>query len=324
MTGMAQKNSATASRSRFERFKNRHRKSFIVDIDGALMRRHELLSKGARRLYGTMRALGDGKTGKLIVNGHPLDWRYICREAEIGRDCWRMWYKELVAAGLAGCDRPRRTIPTGGDGQRRNVLGRATYFVYRQAIVPKNVKNSRILLKPDFPTVEESGPQRSQTHPGAGVRSGVSGFGCGSVSGSEARNHHHQAAPNPKPDDDSSRAFPKTTTEATPQERYAERLDNLVETTLRKWKAKLTGLEYVMVEIAIERILERSRRAIVSTNYLDRAIENFFLDEEERADVLWAANRRICLRDKWMPDFDFTAYSDQPDPKLASLLGGEA
>jgi len=83
MTGMAQKNSATASRSRFERFKNRHRKSFIVDIDGALMRRHELLSKGARRLYGTMRALGDGKTGKLIVNGHPLDWRYICREAEI-------------------------------------------------------------------------------------------------------------------------------------------------------------------------------------------------------------------------------------------------
>jgi hypothetical protein len=108
--------------------------------------------------------------------------------------------------------------------------------------------------------------------------------------------------------------------ETEPRERYAAHLEDLVQIVLAKWKTKLTRLEYVMAEIAVERIIERSRRAIVSANYLDRAIENFFLDDEERNNVMDAANRRICLRDKWMGDLNEATFSNEPDPLLTSLF----
>jgi len=130
-----------------------------VDMDGDLMRRHASLTRGARQLYGTMRALADGKSGRLEVHGHLLDWEYVCREAEISRCTWLKRFRELVAAGLAGCDRPRVVRVIGG--RRRVVLGRACYFVCR---APQIAENQPILLKSTFSTVEEVDRQVFQTH----------------------------------------------------------------------------------------------------------------------------------------------------------------
>src|SRR5260370_11461063 len=141
-------------------------------------------------------------------------------------------------------------------------------------------------------------------------------FGSSAVAHAESSSEVSPATA--KPDDDFSRPSAKIRTE--PRERYAAHLEDLVQIVLAKWKAKLTGLEYVMAEIAVERIIERSRRAIVSANYLDRAIENFFLDDEERNDVMDAANRRICLRDKWMGDLNEAAFPNEPDPLLTDLF----
>jgi hypothetical protein len=73
---------------------------FIVDVPASLLKRNANLSKNARRLYLTMRGLANGKTGELAIRGCPLDWRYISRQAEMGRDAWQRGVRELIAAGL--------------------------------------------------------------------------------------------------------------------------------------------------------------------------------------------------------------------------------
>jgi hypothetical protein len=161
--------SQLAQRSRFEKFKTKHRNSFIVDIDGALMRRHAQLTRGARSLYSTMRVLADGRTGKLVVNDRALDWRFICREAEISRCTWLKRFRELISAGFAGSERPRvlRVI----NGRKRIVLGRACYFVYRQAIAHEIAENRPFLLKSTLSTVEEVDPQVLSEAPKSRVKS---------------------------------------------------------------------------------------------------------------------------------------------------------
>ena len=124
-----------------------------------MTRKHANLSKAARSLYLTMRGLASGKSGELAIRGNPFDWKYIARKAEIGRDVWQRCIKELLAAGLVS--RLRERVCMYRDGRKRAVLGRAHYFVHRQ---PKTAKKPKILLMPDFSTVEESGRQIFQKH----------------------------------------------------------------------------------------------------------------------------------------------------------------
>ena len=111
-------------------------------------------------LYLAMRGLASGKTGELAIRGNPLDWRFIARRAEIGRDLWQRLLRELLASGYVTRERGRVEHYKGG--RKRIVLGRARYFVHKQ---PKSIKKPSILLVPDSPTVEESGTQISSETP---------------------------------------------------------------------------------------------------------------------------------------------------------------
>jgi hypothetical protein len=133
---------------------------FIVDVPASFLKRSAGLSKDARQLYGTMRALANGKTGELAIRGNPLDWRYIVRHAEMGRDRWQWALKELLAGGLASRERERVVIHK--DGRKRVVWGRVRYFVHKQ---PKSTKKPMILPMPDSSAAEESGTQSSSETP---------------------------------------------------------------------------------------------------------------------------------------------------------------
>jgi hypothetical protein len=138
------------------------KRPFIVDIEASLLKRNARLSKAARSLYGTMCGLADGKTKELAINGHPLDWSYIAREAEIGRCSWLKYLRELTIAGLVRTERERVTRIV--DGRKRVVFGRAHYFVPRQAISEENIKKQPILLRSISSTVQEVDPQDFQKH----------------------------------------------------------------------------------------------------------------------------------------------------------------
>ncbi len=145
-------------------------------------------------LYGTMRGLANGKTGELAIRGNPLDWRFIAREAEIGRDQWQRLLRELLAAGYV--TRERERVEHYKNGRKRIVLGRARYFVHRQ---PKAVKRASILLVPDSPTVEESGIQISSETPYT-----IQRFGVAVESEREKPREGKQQSSSPSKDDDGS------------------------------------------------------------------------------------------------------------------------
>ena len=174
-------------------------KPFIVDVPASLLKRSTELSRDARTIYMTMRALANGRTGELAIRGNPLDWRYIARQAEMGRDRWQRAVKELIAAGYV--TRERERVRMFVRGRMRVVFGRARYFVTRQAKPAqsaKTAKTPRVLLMPDSSTVEESGTQIfSETPRGARpISDGVS-F---QVSGSE-REHAKSSSPAKTGDD---------------------------------------------------------------------------------------------------------------------------
>ncbi len=133
---------------------------FIVDMPAPMLKRHAKLSKGARMLYGTMRALANGKTGELSIGGGPLDWQFIRKRAEICRNVWLRLLKELTAAGLVSCTRERVFVYR--KGRKYAVLGRAHYFVHK---LPKPIKKPRILLKSLSCTVQEKDSQVLSTPP---------------------------------------------------------------------------------------------------------------------------------------------------------------
>jgi hypothetical protein len=129
-------------------------KPFICDVPATFLKRSTKLSRSARMLYMAMRALANGKTGELAIRGNPLDWRYISKQAEIGRNVWQRCLKELIAAGYV--TREREIVEHYKDGRKRMVWGRAHYFAHRQ---PKTVKKPMILPMPLSCTVEEKGTQ---------------------------------------------------------------------------------------------------------------------------------------------------------------------
>jgi len=125
-----------------------------------MLKRSTQLSRGARSLYVTMRGLANGKTGELAIRGTPLDWRYIARQAEIGRNVWQRCLKELMVAGYV--TREREMVELYKNGRKRMVWGRAHYFAHRQ---PKTTKKTMILPMPVSCTVEEKGAQISSETP---------------------------------------------------------------------------------------------------------------------------------------------------------------
>ncbi len=174
---------------------SKRRDPFICDMPAPMLKRHNRLSKAARSLYSTMRALADGTTGELAIRGNPLDWKCIAREAEIGRDQWQRGLQELTNAGLVSKERER--VEHYKHGRKRKVLGRARYFVHKQ---PKPLKKPNILLMPDSPTVEESGTQLSSETPYCPVR-GVSTLSEERKGFERIRTKSSSGSP-PTPDDD--------------------------------------------------------------------------------------------------------------------------
>ena len=79
--------------------RSKQRKPFIVDAPAPMLRRsNELkLSKHARHLYMTMRALANGKTGELRIRDRWLRAEYIGREADMCRNVRLQAMRDLVA-----------------------------------------------------------------------------------------------------------------------------------------------------------------------------------------------------------------------------------
>src|ERR1700722_10047336 len=68
---------------------------FIVDVPAPMLKRHFQLSMNARRLYMTLRALAEGTTGELKINGQWLRAKAIESAAEMGRDVRLAAMREL-------------------------------------------------------------------------------------------------------------------------------------------------------------------------------------------------------------------------------------
>jgi hypothetical protein len=110
-------------------------KPFVVDAKATMLKRNSKLSKHARQLYMTLRALADGKTGELRIEGRWLKATFFDREAEMCRVVRLVAMRELIAAGLVSLNRPRVRRIIGG--RSRVVMGEAQYTVFREA-KPKN------------------------------------------------------------------------------------------------------------------------------------------------------------------------------------------
>jgi hypothetical protein len=168
---------------------------FICDVQATFLKRSTKLSRSARMLYMAMRALANGKTGELAIRGNPLDWRYISKQAEIGRNVWQRCLKELIAAGYV--TREREIVEHYKDGRKRMVWGRARYFAHRQ---PKTAKKPIILPMPLSCTVEEKGTQISSEAPYT-----IERFGVAVESEREKPIEGKQQSSSPSKDDDGSR-----------------------------------------------------------------------------------------------------------------------
>jgi len=120
-----------------------------------MLKRNMQLSKNARHLYMTMRALANGRTGELKLNGRWLPAVAIDSDAEMCRDVRMSAMRELITFGFVTTDRERIERFIGG--RKRVVLGRTRYRVHRQPMSPcsKISKKPNVLLKSISSTVEE-------------------------------------------------------------------------------------------------------------------------------------------------------------------------
>jgi hypothetical protein len=229
---------------------------FVVDMPARTLKKMPGLSKNARRLYGAMRALANGRTGELAIRSNPLDWRYIARQAEMGRDVWQHSLNELMAVGLAS--RERETVTIYKSGRRRVVWGACHYFVYRQ---PKTTKKPYILPMPDSSAAEESGTQVfSETPTSARLGSAGSDFVV-----SEAEREKSSSP--------------------------ADRLDDFKKITLAKCKDP-DGI----LSTALDIIIDRARGSginVTSPRYLETSLKRFNFEEgQDREELMqWRRGR---------------------------------
>jgi hypothetical protein len=279
-------------------------KLFIVDVDARLLKRNVELSKGARSLYGTMRALADRRTGKLAIRGKSLDWQTICRQAEVSHCTWRKYRRELLAVGLLWEQRDRREYFDHKNGRMRVGLGKTTYCVRLHAPGQKTVKKPTNLLGANSSTIEELAPQYTQT---TSKPCGATAFAVRPVL---------EPALEPlsifEPQSSSPTATPKTNDDPLPLLRAkAERI------LCEKYDADLVGLA---LDRIMDRVIEKAQ-PIGSHKYFLKAFENLWQSSEYNK-VFDEFQNRQRLREKFMPGFDASKFSDEPDSELtAKLLG---
>ena len=238
---------------------------FIVDAPATMLKRNTELSRNARNLYGTMRALADGKTGHLKIKGRWLRACVFDRAAEMCR-CVRLGaMRELVAYGLVTVERER--IERFLDGRRRVVFGPCHYTVHRQAVSRKTFKKPQILQESIFSTVEEIDSQVFSNPPlGACDSVGISGS---ELSSEIALGNNHQSL---QPEDDN---FPAST----PKNSKTETAKTLL---LNK------GHDPQMVDIALARVADLAgakKKIPCSSAYFVTSVERALADPEDHAEI---------------------------------------
>ena len=179
------------------------RKPFVVDCPAPMLKKNAQLSKHARTLYMTLRALADGITGELRINGHWLKATVFDRAAEMCRDIRMAAMRELIALGLVTVKRPRVWRVLGG--RMRSVLAEAQYTVHREPVL-KNLQKPKDSSKVDLQqsissTVEEIDSQYVPVTPKPYAAGGVSGLPLEIAPGGMRGHHHHHHKPADDDDD---------------------------------------------------------------------------------------------------------------------------
>jgi hypothetical protein len=286
--------------------KNRS-KPFICDVPAQMLKRSTQFSRGARTLYVTMRALANGKTGELAIRGNPLDWRYISKQAEIGRFTWLKAQKELTAAGYVTVERERVYNYKGG--KKRTVLGRAHYFAHRQ---PITIKKPLFAVKSDSCTVHESDPQISSETP---YRNRAFAVG---VARERKKLKEARKSSSPTSDDDVSRVT-SSDSKANPFcSEEDETLIRNVQGRLRVQYPQAYGRnkdlvdDSLFIQEAISLIDERGESAIsVPHAYFASGIAKILDCEKDRLILSDLVTRKARLRRKFTADFTPTLNATQ-------------
>jgi hypothetical protein len=278
------------------------KKPFVCDVDATWLKKNPNVTKNARSLYGTMKALANGKTGKLCIRGNPLNWEFIRRQAEVCKNVWQRSLKELIDIGLVSIERERVTIYR--DGRKRSVLGRATYLIHRQ---PKTVRKRRILQEPFSSTVQKKGAQDFQRHPEAGAP-GLSG------SGSDRKKEYREqsSSPTANADDDSrvnvsdSAAKPNpflSSEDETLGREVQARIRAQYPETYDRHKANVDDLQFVVEAIAM--IDGRGQSAIsVPDAYFAAGLVKILDCDVDVLAVSDILARKKLLRGKYMARFE--------------------
>jgi hypothetical protein len=280
------------------------KKPFVCDVDAAWLKKNPNVTKNARNLYGTMKALADARTGELCIRGNPLSWQFIRKQAEICKNVWQRSIKELIAIGSVSCKRER--VPIYRDGRKREVLGRATYSVHRQ---PKTAKNSRILQKPLSSTVQERGTQDFQRHPKAGAQ-GSSGPG----SDGKKEYREQSSSPTAAADDDAGVSVSNPAAKTSPNPFLTDKDEKLVREVQARIRAQYPETydrnkdrvdDVLFVFEAIEMIDSRGQSAIsVPDAYFASGLVKILdcdMDVLAISDIL---ARKKLLRGKYMSRFE--------------------
>jgi hypothetical protein len=303
---------AKTSRSHSEKSKN---KPFIVDLDSRLLKRNSKLklSRGARSLYGTLRALANGRTGALTIRGNPLDWQFICRQAEVSHCTWRKYRTELLDAGLLWEQRERVTIFK--DCRKRVVLGRTTYHVRRQAVAQKTAKNPAFLLSANSSSIEELAPQDVQKHHKPYAGAGVCSEAFVLEPALEPDNPQSSSpSPTPKTDDDAVRVS------SLQPETQPDNLAILRAQAEKKLQDRSAPeLLEIILDFVLQRLVDRAV-PISSSAYIVKCVENLLQNPAEYNPLFDEWQNRARRRGDFMHDFDATQYSDEPDAELTAKL----
>ena len=281
----------------------KQRRPFVVrDVPADMIQRNADISKGAQNLWLVMRSMADHRTGELRHRQHWFTGEEIDRRAGICDETRKKYMRELVALGLAGMQRVRvdrvLTDHLSGYRRRRTVLGETRYTVVAsplaiggssraKKIIPRK---PRLLLRPNFSTVEEIGSQvLSETH-----QRGASRVHSQVHSPPDPRDQNHHPAPSDlKTDEDSSFEV-------------ADRISNLQDRSARLLVSK--GHDREFVEMALARIDERSADARTvpgSPAYYVQAFQTLLESERECAELTDELLRRRHLRTKHMGVTDF-------------------
>lgn len=269
---------------------------FIADVEASLLKKNSRVSKQARRLYGTLRALADGKTGELRIGGRWLKATVFDRAAEMCKRVRLSAMRELIAEGYVAMERPliRREIA----GRSRAVLGACQYRVLKVP-KPKTCQNSKDssrvhLLGCISCTVQEMHQQVLSTTPPEVLDSVLGSGGKNSV-----REHTSSSskapAKTPNPDDDdvcipvpenhklivNPNSQPDPAAKAGQNQNHLVRIDRQIEKIKTRAQALLEGrgLDSIFVRQAILLIDSRAIEIPVSANYYLTAFEALGLED---------------------------------------------